>query len=271
MSYNRARAKEGNGMQRDDALVLVRRLTRPVLELFRPSQVDDFEDDFAAWALSAGTLGVSEESSAFPPSAHGLDTTLVAGMFFQVVLEASRLPSGPQERVSFVRKKAKDYLVTQLAGQITLSQFYRLLNLIEEEAGHYFARPDWSGVRPGLREIREVSPLPPAPDPIKGEALRQALAKIPLPLKGRRKLTPETLLDFLRETEGRWFRLLDFEDRFKVNKKTAWGYLNLLLQEGVLTHNGEKANRVRYGLSEPFQAPGQSSPSPEPLSPGPHP
>ena len=47
-------------------------------------------------------------------------------MFFQVVMKASRLPTGSQERVSFVRKRAKDYLVTQLAGQITLSQFYRL-------------------------------------------------------------------------------------------------------------------------------------------------
>ena len=84
--------------------------------------------------------------------------------------------------------------------------------------------------------------------------MRQALAKIALPLKGRRKLTPETLGDYLRETEGRWFRLLDFEARFKVNKKTAWGYLNLLLQEGVLTHNGEKANRVRYALAAPFKA-----------------
>jgi len=168
------------------------------------------------------------------------------------MMEASRLPSGPQERVSFVRKKAKDYLVTQLAGQITLSQFYRLLNLIEEEAGLYFARQDWAGVRPGPRESREAGRPPALPDPVKSEAVRQALAKIPLPLKGRRKLTPETLGDFLRETEGRWFRLLDFEARFRVNKKTAWGYLNLLLQEGILNHNGEKANRVRYALAASF-------------------
>ena len=61
--------------------------------------------------------------------------------------DASRLPSGPRERVSFVRKKAKDYLVTQLAGQITLSQFYRLLNLIEEKVEVYFEHlsADWLG------------------------------------------------------------------------------------------------------------------------------
>jgi hypothetical protein len=251
-------------MDRDAALTLVRNLTRPVLELFAPAQVDDFEDDFAAWTLGAGTLGVSEKSYALTPPAHGLDTTLVAGMFFQVVMEASRLPTGTQERVSFIRKRAKDYLVTQLAGQITLSQFYRLLNLIEEDVGLYFSRQDWSGGKSALRDPREVSlPLPPPlPEPVKNEALRQALAKIALPLKGRRKLTPETLGDYLRETEGRWFRLLDFEARFKVNKKTAWGYLNLLLQEGVLAHNGEKANRVRYALAGPFKSNPAGAPGP---------
>ena len=248
-------------MDRDAALQLVRTLTQPVLELFRPTELTEFEDDFAAWSLGAGALGVSEPAVFLHSPGHGLDTTLVAGMFFQVVLEASRLPSGSQERVSFIRKRAKDYLVTQLAGQITLSQFYRLLNLIEEEAGLYFARQDWSGGKSDSRESREV-PLPPLlPEPVQGEALRQALAKIPLPMKGRRKLTPETLWDFLRETEARWFRLLDFEARFQVNKKTAWNYLNLLLQEGVLVHNGEKANRVRYALAGLFQANPAKAPS----------
>ena len=89
-------------MDRDDTLTLVRSLTRPVLELFAPAQVDDFQDDFATWTLGAGALGVAEKSYVLTPPAHGLDTTLVSGMFFQVVMEASRLPTGSQERVSFV-------------------------------------------------------------------------------------------------------------------------------------------------------------------------
>ncbi|MFZ5448347.1 MAG: hypothetical protein ACOZFS_06895 [Thermodesulfobacteriota bacterium] len=238
-------------MDRDAILTLVRTLTPPVLELFSPSKVEDFEDDFADWALDVGTLGVSESSPVLPPPGRGLDTTLVAGMFFQVMLEASRLPAGAQERVSFVRKRAKDYLVNQLAGQITLSQFYRLLNLIEEEVGFYFAKQDWIGGKPNLVE---ASRLRPKQELVKTDALRQALGKIGLPEKGRRKLTPETLWDFLQETEGRWFRLLDFEARFQVNKKTAWAYLNLLLQEGILVHNGEKANRVRYALAGTLKA-----------------
>ncbi len=253
-------------MDRDATLTLVRTLTRPVLELFSPTQVEEFDDDFADWSLSAGALGVSENSYAssgsygIVPPGRGLDTTLVAGMFFQVMMDASRLPAGRQERVSFVRKKAKDYLVTQLAGQITLSQFYRLLNLIEEEVGVYFSKNDWSGGRPYLVEASQPRPRP-LPELVKNDALRQALATIGLPEKGRRKLTPETLGDFLRETEGRWFRLLDFEARFQVNKKTAWAYLNLLLQEGILVHNGEKANRVRYALAGHFKTSPTAGPS----------
>jgi alkylated DNA nucleotide flippase Atl1 len=245
-------------MDHDATLSLVRTLTRPVLELFSPTQVEEFNDDFADWTLSAGALGVSENSYALVPPGRCLDTTLVAGMFFQVMMEASRLPAGPQERVSYVRKRAKDYLVTQLAGQITLSQFYRLLNLIEEEVEVYFSKNDRSAGRPSLVEASRPRPLR---EMVKSDALRQALATIGLPEKGRRKLTPETLADFLRETEGRWFRLLDFETRFQVNKKTAWAYLNLLLQEGILVHNGEKANRVRYALSGHFKTSPTAGPS----------
>jgi hypothetical protein len=242
-------------MDHDATLTLIRTLTRPVLELFAPAAVDDFEDDFAVWSLGAGALGVGEKISGLTSPGRGLDTTLVSGMFFQVVMEASLLPTGPQERVTFIRKRAKDYLVTQLAGQITLSQFYRLLTLIEKEAGLYFTRQDWSGGKSVLRETREnsLSPHPGLTELVKCDALRQALTNIGLPTKGRRKLTPETLGEYLRETEGRWFRLLDFEARFNMNKKTAWGYLNLLLQEDVLVHNGEKANRVRYALAAPFR------------------
>jgi hypothetical protein len=245
-------------MERDATLRLVRTLTLPVLELFSPDQVEEFEDDFAVWALDADVLKVSEQSGPLPPRARSLDATLVAGMFFQVVTEASRLPAGHRERVSFVRKKAKDYLVTQLAGQITLSQFYRLLNLIEGEVGHYFARQEW----PGSSSAPQEAAPPARPSPVNAEALRQALAKLPLPLKGRRKLTPETLGEFLRETAGQWFRLPDFEARFQVHKKTAWSYLHLLLKAGILNHNGEKANRVRYALTAPFS----TVPSDEPIT-----
>ena len=52
--------------------------------------------------------------------------------------------------------------------------------------------------------------------PVKGEELRQATSEIALLLKGRRKLTPEALWEFLRTGGASWFRLLDFEARFKI-------------------------------------------------------
>ncbi len=151
-----------------------------------------------------------------------------------------------------MRRKAKDYLVNRLAGQITLSQFYRLLNLIEVKVGDYFEhlKADWTGAQPRQGEDRPQ----PEPEAVDGAALRTALARLSLPLKGRRKLTPETLCDFLCQTRGGWFKLLDFESHFKVNKKTAWSYLNMLLIEGLLEHNGEKANRVRYALAPVFKS-----------------
>jgi hypothetical protein len=237
-------------MDRDSCLALVRDLTAQVLAAVRPDKLTDFSDDFAAFALVAGVPGAAENLAQPRPATTGIETTLVAGMFFEVLMDAARLPAGPRERVSFVRKRAKDYLVTRLAGQITLSQFYRLLNLIETKAGDYFQHltDDWTGPsRP-----REAA-LSAAPETVDAAALSEALARLTLPLKGRRKFTPETLEDFLYRTGGRWFKLLDLETHFQVNKKTAWSYLNLLLSEGVLEHNGEKANKVRYALAPAFR------------------
>lgn len=240
-------------MDSEGSLKLVRALTRPVVELFCPDQLDSFEDDFAAFALTGGVPQVSEGTAFLRPGPQGLDTTLVAGMFFQVLVEAQKLPAGTPERVSFVRKEAKNFLVKHLAGEITLSQFYRLLTLIEENVHNYFEclGGDWLGhrARPPKDTLTQPRSLT---EPIKGEELRQALAKQDLPVKGRR-ITSEGLLTFLNSTAGRWFRVLDLEGHFKVNKKTAWTYLNLLLKAGILAHNGEKANRARYALAGAFQ------------------
>jgi hypothetical protein len=240
-------------MQQERCRDLVRTLTRLVVERLSPGKLATFEEDFAASALSAGVPQAHEKAELLGSREQGLDTTLVAGMFFEVLLKAAHLPASTPERVSFVRKEAKNYLVTRLAGQISLSRFFRLLNLIDENVYHYFHSlgRDWAGVPhvcPGEPDLPR-----PGPEPIRGEELRQALGQLPLPQTGGRKLNLQTLWEFLRGTEGRWFRLLDFEASFRVNKKTAWGYLTLLLRSGILEHNGEKANRVRYALAGRFR------------------
>jgi hypothetical protein len=239
-------------MDRDSQLELVRTLTKEVMETVRPEKMATFTEDFAAYAINGGLIRAEESLSCPRTQKQTLDTTLVAGMFFQVLLESEKLPASTPDRVSFVRRQAKNYLATRLAGQITLSQFFRLLNLIEKNVQGYFeeARGGWVGVKASPT----VAPTPsPAGETIRAEALHQALEGLSLVPKGRRKLTGNALEEFLWETRGDWFRLLDFEERFGVNKKTAWSYLTQLLQAGILEHNGEKANKVRYAVANPLR------------------
>jgi len=208
-------------MPRDRQMDLVRRLTQAVMETACPEAMNTFGEDFARFAVGAGLI--KAEESPIPPWQRGaaLETTLVAGMFFQALLEAENLPADTEARVAFIRRQAKSYLATKLAGQITLPQFFRLLKMIEENVQRYFE-------------------------------LSRVLMEMPEIPKGRGKLTPEALENFLRKTGGDWFRLLDFEGYFQVNKKTAWAYLHQLLKAGILVHNGEKANKVRYALAPRF-------------------
>jgi hypothetical protein len=239
-------------MDRNYRVELVCTLTREVIATVRPEKIATFAEDFAALALSGGLIRAEESLAKFSSRSRILDTTPVAGMFFQVLREAENLPASTPERVSFIRRQAKSYLATRLAGQITLTQFFRLLSLIEENAQSYFeeVRGGWVTSKTPL----SAAPAsPPAQEVIRPEALRQALNALPLVPKGRRKLTSEALEEFLHQTHGTWFRLLDFEEHFRVNKKTAWAYLTQLLQAGILEHNGEKANKVRYMVASSFQ------------------
>lgn len=238
-------------MNQDHRVELVRTLTKEVIATVRPEKIPTFAEDFAVLAVSGGLIRAEESLAQFSSRSQTLDTTLVAGMFFQVLREAENLPASTPERVSFIRRQAKSYLATRLAGQITLTQFFRLLNLIEENVQGYFeeARGGWVTGKTPLA----AAPAAPSQEVIRSEPLRQALNALPRVPKGRRKLTNEALEEFLRETHGTWFRLLDFEEHFQVNKKTAWAYLNQLVQSGILEHNGEKANRVRYMVASPFR------------------
>jgi hypothetical protein len=189
-----------------------------------------------------------------------LDITLVAGMFFQVILEAEHLPGNTLERTIYVKQAVKNFLVQRLAGQITLSQFFRLVQIIEHEVTYYFHRIQGEWLSPEeAPPAKSVSGSAPGcglalPPPLKVYDLQLALSRLPLPHQANRKLSPSGLFDFLVKSEGRWFRLLDFESEFRLNKKTAWTYLTLLLHHGILRHNEEKANKVRYALSLKFMA-----------------
>lgn len=255
-------------MDRDGRLAAVKVLTRMVLKELAPREESlHFDGRFARFAQIAGLPQAEERLAFFQARERGLDLTLVAGMFFQVLLEAEQLPASPGERVAYVRRQAKNYLVNRLAGEVPLSRFFRLLDLIDAQARDYFEhlREGW------LKPAASPAPAPPTPESsgrIRSRELTEALSRIPLNAKGRRKLTHETLQEFLERSQGGWFKLLDFETHFQVNKKTAWAYLHQLLKEGILEHNGEKANKVRYTLARRFrqgEAPTEAAVRPRPL------
>jgi hypothetical protein len=271
--------------RQETRLAAIHSLSQGVLALLAPDQEVKFEQDFGCWVANAARLTAKEhigpENLVYaqrsrtsgirePLSPHGplkgLDTTLVAGMFFQVILEAEHLPGNTLERTSYVKQAVKNFLVQRLAGQITLSQFFRLVQIIEHEVGYYFHRLQGEWLSPG--EAPPAKPSAPGlgngylvalTPSLKAYDLRLALSRLPLPRQANRKLSPDGLYEFLVKSEGRWFRLLDFESDFRLNKKTAWTYLTLLLHHGILRHNEEKANKVRYALSLKFMAPESTS------------
>lgn len=263
-------------MIREEArLAAVTSLSRALLQELAPTQAAQHDQELALWASKPAHLALQESlpSGDLPlplptgqttksrglsretiPS-DGLDTTLVAGMFLQVILQAEHLPGTPVERTCFVKQAVKNFLVQRLAGQITLSQFFRLVNLIEQEVGYYFQRlqGQWLGAAAPLTPAQTAINTAATPE-IRTAELQVALFSLPLPHQANRKLTPEGLLAFLLETKGKWFRLLDFEAHFNLNKKTAWAYLTLLLQHRIVRHNAQRANKVRYALAEQFLA-----------------
>lgn len=233
-------------MDRSRCLELVRLLTRQTWSLLQPEQLAGFEEDFAAWSLTAAQPRLGEPQEPYDSFPQLLDTTLVAGMFLQVLLQAQGLLLERDERLRYVRKEVKQFLVTRFAGQISLSQFFRLLYLIDENVQEYFDALE--GERPGWKLQPTAESPPPAGEHL--QELRRALEQLSLPEKRGSRFTSQALWGFLRGTEGRWFQLPEVEAFFRVKKKTAWGYLQQLLQAGILQHNGAKANKVRYALAE---------------------
>jgi hypothetical protein len=77
-----------------------------------------------------------------------------------------------------------------------------------------------------------------------------------LPQRRHRKLDREKLRNFLEGTGGNWFCLRDFEEHFQVGRKTAWEYVQKLLQAGLLMHNHGHSSAVRYRIAPRFLKPG---------------
>jgi len=189
------------------------------------------------------------------PGANGekLDRALVAGLMLEVILETSGCPADPQARRRHVKARLKDAMATQLAGRVTLDRFRHLLRKVDHWFPLYYplVTEDSPRVSPARR---------PGAGPAPGRALRDDLLHAwfqqqggeLLPRRPHRKLHPGKLQEFLQRTQGGWFRLKDFEQHFGMDRKTAWEYLQKLLQAGLLRHNRRRSAAVRYALATAF-------------------
>ncbi len=163
--------------RQENRLAVIQALSQGVLWVLAPEQALKFEQDFGLWAAnpvklavrehlvgeeltySLGNLSSKNREQPFPAVApQGLDTTLVAGMFLQVILEAEHLPGNTLERTSFVKQAVKNFLVQRLAGQITLSQFFRLVQIIEHEVTYYFHRLQGEWLSPQETPYAQATP-----------------------------------------------------------------------------------------------------------------
>lgn len=196
-----------------------------------------------------------EVSSRRPGPPEGdLDRLLVAGVIMEVVLKKTGLPDAPQARRRQVKTLVLDTLLTHLAGWITLDRFRVLVRHLDQWVAYYYPLISPDGFLGA--DAHETGPTP---APLTRAGLREDLLdrwlhrhQGMLPRRPHRKFTGEKLGEFLRETQGSWFRLKDFEQYFHLDRKTAWEYLRKLHLAGLLTHNQKRSSAARYSLAPTF-------------------
>jgi hypothetical protein len=209
-----------------------------------------------------------------------LDRALVAGLILEVVLAEPDLPVSRQARQLLVKNRIQACLVRRLAGRVSLDRFRNLTQNLDGWLDFYYpllVADDRSGaavpktVLYGVQEpqltfaVHEpkgdwLGPKVSADtSPTRHQACSEKLldrwleeAKADMPHRSHRKLTPGKLKKFLHQSGGRWFRLRDFERFVQMDRKTAWDYLQLFLQWGLLCHNRKNSAAVRYCLAPVF-------------------
>jgi hypothetical protein len=206
-----------------------------------------------------------------------LDRALVAGLILEVVLDQPNLPPGLQARQSLVKSRLQDYLVQHLAGRVSLDRFRSLAQNLDGWIAFYYpllvsdgqsmaaksptitytAREPQSTYRVHEPQLKAKTGTD-MPAPVHHACLDELLdtwlegAKTDIPHRSHRKLTGSKLRKFLCQSAGRWFRLRDFQQFVQMDRKTAWDYLQLFLQTGLLCHNRKNSAAVRYCLAPSF-------------------
>jgi hypothetical protein len=194
---------------------------------------------------------------ALPSGLDTLNRALVTGLVLEAVLENPRLKEEPGFQGHRLKACLRSTLASQLAGHMSLASFHSLAQGLD----HWF-----EVVYPLLTNAGIASP-PAAPARLSAaaeakfleeELFRDCLEKAPglLPRRRHRKLDREKLQNFLEGTGANWFCLRNFEEYFQVGRKTAWEYVQKMLQAGLLVHNHGQSSAVRYRIAPRYVKPG---------------
>jgi hypothetical protein len=183
-----------------------------------------------------------------------LNRALVAGMMLEAVFSLPSLPMDPAARRGQVKARLKTALVSRLAGHIPLQSFRDLAQDLDRWFDHFYPliAPKNSHFEHAPNSEKDFGAS--ATLLVRGDLLRESLENLNglLPTRRHRKLDRQRLLEFLERTGGGWFRLKDFDRFFHIDRKTAWEYIQKLLQAGLLHHNQARSAAVRYRLAPRF-------------------
>jgi hypothetical protein len=192
------------------------------------------------------------------PAEEKLDRALVAGLLLEISLETTAVPVNPEIRQRAIKSRLTYAMVRHLAGRVTLDRFRTLVHRLHVWFPFYYP------LMPPLPKLNdEQEPLariaaPPRPRPVSlvrqarlKEWLERAARQI-LPKRPQSKLQAERLEDFCRLSQYSWFRVKDFAQYFRIDRKTAWEYTQKLQEAGLLLHNQRRSAAARYRLADRF-------------------
>jgi hypothetical protein len=213
-------------------------------------------------------------NSSSSPEFDSLNRALVTGLVLEAMLENPRLKEEPGFQGHRLKACLRSTLASQLAGHMSLASFHSLAQGLDH----------WFEVVYPLLANAGLASQPAAPARLstvaetkflEGDLFSECLERTPglLPRRRHRKLDRDKLRNFLEGTGGNWFCLRDFEEYFQVGRKTAWEYVQKLLQAALLVHNHGHSSAVRYRVAPRFLKPGWVSPGDDAResSPGLHP
>jgi hypothetical protein len=225
------------------------------------------------WPPAKSDVGGSRHwPSRLPSAPSELDTlnrALVTGLVLEAVLENPRLKEEPGFQGHRLKACLRSTLASQLAGHMSLASFHSLAQGLDHwfEVVYPLLTNAGLGSQPAApaRQPAAHAPLSRVDEAtvLEEELFRECLERTPglLPQRRHRKLDREKLHDFLEGTGGNWFCLRDFEEYFQVGRKTAWEYVQKMLQAGLLVHNHGQSSAVRYRIAPRYLKQGRVAPA----------